>query len=54
MIKGLIDSRMIARRAKKFDVADQIRDELAEMGIILKDAKDPKTGELITTWEVVR
>jgi hypothetical protein len=22
------------------------------MGVALKDAKDPKTGELVTTWEV--
>ena len=22
------------------------------MGIALKDAKDPETGEIITTWEV--
>ena len=54
MIKDLIHSRMIARQAKKFDVADQIRDELAAMGIELKDARDPKTGELVTTWEVAR
>ena len=33
---------------------DRIRDELAVMGIELKDAKDPKTGELVTTWEVAR
>jgi cysteinyl-tRNA synthetase len=54
MIKDLIHSRTIAREAKKFDVADQIRDELAAMGVILKDAKDPKTGELVTTWELAR
>jgi hypothetical protein len=24
------------------------------MGVQLKDAKDPKTGELVTTWEVKR
>jgi cysteinyl-tRNA synthetase len=54
VINDLIHSRTIARQAKKFDVADQIRDELQAMGIILKDAKDPKTGELVTTWEVAR
>jgi cysteinyl-tRNA synthetase len=54
MIEDLIHSRTIARRAKRFDVADQIRDELAQMGIELKDAKEPKTGELVTTWEVAR
>ena len=30
------------------------RDELAKMGIALKDSKDPKTGEIVTTWEVAR
>ena len=54
MIKDLIHSRMIARQAKEFEEADRIRDELAAMGIELKDAKDPKTGELVTTWEVAR
>jgi cysteinyl-tRNA synthetase len=32
--------------------ADRIRDELSAMGIQLKDAKDPATGETVTTWEV--
>ena len=27
--------------------------ELAAMGVQLKDAKDPKTGEITTSWEVV-
>jgi cysteinyl-tRNA synthetase len=35
-------------------LADRIRDELTAMGIQLKDAKDPTTGEIITTWEVKR
>ena len=34
--------------------ADRIRAKLAAMGIELKDAKDPKTGELVTTWELSR
>jgi cysteinyl-tRNA synthetase len=34
--------------------ADRIRDELSAMGIQLKDAKDPATGETVTTWEVKR
>jgi cysteinyl-tRNA synthetase len=36
------------------DEAYRIRDELAAMGIQLKDAKDPATGEIVTTWEVKR
>jgi cysteinyl-tRNA synthetase len=49
-----IAARSAARSAKNFKEADRIRDELAAMGITLKDAKDPKTGELTTTWEVAR
>ncbi|MGZ8415713.1 MAG: cysteine--tRNA ligase [Methyloceanibacter sp.] len=50
----LINARNAARAAKDFKEADRIRDELVAMGITLKDAKDPKTGELVTTWEVAR
>ena len=53
-IASFIDARNAARAAKDFKEADRIRDELAAMGITLKDAKDPKTGELVTTWEVAR
>jgi cysteinyl-tRNA synthetase len=53
-LNSLIDSRLEARAAKNFKEADRIRDELAAMGVTLKDAKDPKTGELVTTWEMAR
>jgi cysteinyl-tRNA synthetase len=53
-IASFIDARNAARKAKDFKEADRIRDELAAMGIEVKDAKDPKTGELVTTWEVAR
>jgi cysteinyl-tRNA synthetase len=53
-VDALIRARNAARAAKNFKEADRIRDELAAMGITLKDAKDPKTGELVTTWEVAR
>jgi cysteinyl-tRNA synthetase len=54
VVKRLVAARNAARTAKDFKEADRIRDELAAMGIELKDAKDPKTGELVTTWEVAR
>ncbi len=53
-IDDLIEARNAARAAKDFKEADRIRAELEAMGIELKDAKDPKTGELVTTWEVAR
>ena len=53
-IDELVKARNAARKAKNFKEADRIRDELTAMGIQLKDAKDPKTGEIVTTWEVKR
>jgi cysteinyl-tRNA synthetase len=53
-VEGLIAARAAARKAKNFAEADRIRGELDALGIALKDAKDPATGELVTTWEVKR
>ena len=52
-VSTLIEARSLARKAKNFKESDRIRDELAAMGVQLKDAKDPKTGEITTSWEVV-
>ena len=51
-VDAMIGARHAARKAKNFKEADRIRDELSAMGIQLKDAKDPATGEIVTTWEV--
>ena len=53
-VDGLVVARLAARKAKNFKEGDRIRDELAAMGVALKDSKDPKTGEIVTTWEVAR
>ncbi|MFM9942417.1 MAG: cysteine--tRNA ligase [Hyphomicrobiaceae bacterium] len=53
-VASLITARLAARKAKDFKESDRIRDELAAMGIALKDAKNPATGEIETTWELKR
>ncbi|MCO5092695.1 cysteine--tRNA ligase [Bosea sp. (in: a-proteobacteria)] len=53
-VERLIGARLAARRAKNFAESDRIRDELAAMGIALKDGKDPATGEPTTSWEAKR
>jgi len=47
-IVNLIEARAAARAAKDFKESDRIRDELAAMGVFLKDSKDG------TTWEIAR
>jgi len=47
-IESRITARNAARKAKNFAESDRIRDELAKMGVVLKDSKDG------TTWEVAR
>ena len=53
-IQKEIEARLAARKTKNWAEADRIRDELAAKGIALKDAKDPETGEIVTTWEIAR
>jgi cysteinyl-tRNA synthetase len=47
-INALIDDRAAARARKDWAESDRIRDELAKMGVVVKDTKDG------TTWEVAR
>jgi cysteinyl-tRNA synthetase len=47
-IDSLIASRTAARARKDFKESDRIRDELAAMGIAIKDSKEG------TTWEIAR
>ena len=53
-VKSLVAQRGAARKSKDFKEADRIRDELAATGVVLKDTKDPATGEIVTTWELAR
>jgi cysteinyl-tRNA synthetase len=48
-VEALIASRKDARAAKNWTESDRIRDELAGLGVVLKDNKDGTT-----TWEVAR
>ena len=47
-INARVAEQIAARRAKDFEESDRIRDELAKMGVVLKDTKDG------TTWEIAR
>jgi cysteinyl-tRNA synthetase len=48
IVQDMIAARNAAREAKNFAESDRIRDELARMGVVLKDSKDG------TTWEIAR
>ena len=47
-VASLIEARTAARAAKDFKESDRIRDELAAMGVVVKDLKDG------TSWEIAR
>jgi cysteinyl-tRNA synthetase len=47
-VDDLIAARTAARKSKNFAESDRIRDELARMGVVLKDTKEG------TTWEIAR
>jgi cysteinyl-tRNA synthetase len=48
LIESMIAARNTARAARNWKESDRIRDELAALGVTLKDSKDG------TTWEVKR
>ncbi|NEW90658.1 cysteine--tRNA ligase [Rhodopseudomonas sp. BR0M22] len=52
-INLLIHARASARAGKDWKESDRIRDELAAMGVVLKDGKDAD-GKPVTTWELAR
>jgi cysteinyl-tRNA synthetase len=47
-VEALIAERLAARRAKDWKASDRLRDELADLGVTVKDSKDG------TTWEIKR
>jgi cysteinyl-tRNA synthetase len=47
-VEKLIADRTAARARKDFKESDRIRDELAAMGVVIKDSKEG------TTWEIAR
>ncbi len=52
-VERLVAARLDARAQKNFAESDRLRDELASMGVQLKDGKGAN-GEAVTTWEVKR
>jgi cysteinyl-tRNA synthetase len=52
-VNAFIAARVAARARKDFKESDRIRDELAKMGVVVKDGKDA-SGNPVTTWEVAR
>jgi cysteinyl-tRNA synthetase len=47
-VEALVAARLEARKAKDWKASDRLRDELASLGVALKDSKDG------TTWEIKR
>jgi cysteinyl-tRNA synthetase len=47
-VNALISDRTAARARKDFGESDRIRDQLAAMGVVIKDSKEG------TTWEIAR
>jgi cysteinyl-tRNA synthetase len=47
-VKALMERRTAARARKDFKESDRIRDQLAAMGVVIKDSKEG------TTWEIAR
>ncbi|MCP4621065.1 MAG: cysteine--tRNA ligase [Bradyrhizobium sp.] len=47
-VESLLSDRAAARARKDFKESDRIRDELAAMGVVIKDSKEG------TTWEIAR
>src|SRR4051812_14764826 len=48
LVEGPVTARTAARARKDFKESDRIRDELAAMGVVIKDSKEG------TTWEIAR
>jgi cysteinyl-tRNA synthetase len=48
LVNASIEARNAARARKDFKESDRIRDELAAMGVVIKDSKEG------TTWEIAR
>ena len=48
VVEALISNRTAARARRDFKESDRIRDELAAMGVVIKDSKEG------TTWEIAR
>jgi len=53
VILTMIEQRLQAIQAKDWAKADDIRATLQAKGLVLKDSKDPQTGNRITSWDLI-
>ena len=53
-LAALDSERAAARSRKDFKEGDRITNELAKIGVAARDAKNARTGEIETTWEVAQ
>lgn len=53
-IEALVEKRLVCLSEKDWEQADKIRDQLTAMGVLLKDGKDPESGQRVTNWEMER
>ena len=51
-IQTLVNERLEARNNKDFARSDELRDQLAALGVELKDSKNKETGAFETTWSL--
>jgi hypothetical protein len=53
-LSALDAERAAALKRKDVSEIERLRTVFSGIGVALKDTRDPKTGEIVTAWEVAR